>query len=53
VSVPAKLSAFALLLAAAFGVGAAVGAAAGPIEVGDPVPHEISDDPGASHDGGH
>lgn len=39
-----KLAAFALVLAAAFGVGAAVGTAAGPIDVGG------GDDHSESHD---
>lgn len=40
-----KLAAFALVLAAAFGVGAAVGTAAGPIDVGGGADHtEVHDE---------
>jgi hypothetical protein len=38
-----KLGAYGLLLAAVLGGGAAVGAAAGPIDVGDGEPHEVSE----------
>lgn len=54
-----KLAAFALALAAAVGIGAAVGAAAGPIDTGDEPAHETTTttdggDHGGigSHDGG-
>ncbi|MDE0805765.1 MAG: hypothetical protein OSA99_20875 [Acidimicrobiales bacterium] len=40
----AKLGAYALGLAAALGGGAAVGAAAGPIDTGEPAPHGQHDD---------
>jgi len=47
VTVPRRLAAFALVLAAAFGVGAGVGAVVGPIDVGaesdDHEPDEHSD----------
>ena len=36
-----KLAGFAVVVAAAFSVGAAVGAIAGPIEVTDPVDHDV------------
>jgi hypothetical protein len=39
VNVGVKLAAFALLLAAAFGAGAALGAVAGPIDVGGAPTH--------------
>jgi len=39
VSRPAKLAAFALVLAVSFGGGAALGASVGPIDVGDE-PHD-------------
>jgi hypothetical protein len=48
-----KLAAFALALAATFGAGAALGAAVGPVEVGDDAPGEPVDSsvPTPSHEG--
>ena len=43
-SVPAKLGAFGFVLAAAFAAGLAVGAAAGPIDVGDDTQHAPAHD---------
>ena len=45
-SVGAKLAAFAAILAASFGVGAVVGAAIGPIDVGGDAPAEHAPDHG-------
>lgn len=44
-----RIAAFVVVLALAFGLGAAVGAATGPIGTGDDTPaeHERPDDPGA------
>ena len=48
-SVPARLAAFAVVLLAALGVGAAVGAAVGPIDVADEPAHDMP----AEQPGGH
>ena len=50
-SVRAKLAAFALALVSAFAAGAAVGAAVGPIDVGDDPATEAP--ASAEHDEGH
>ena len=47
-----KLGAFALLLAAVFGGGAAVGAAVGPIDVGGAADHEPTTVPHPDHHDG-
>jgi hypothetical protein len=60
-TVPVKLGAFALALAAALGVGAAIGEAAGPLDVGGDDEHVVDQptdttaphDEGESHFGGH
>jgi hypothetical protein len=58
VHLPLKLAAFALALAAALGVGAAIGEAAGPIDVDGGEEHEVEHTPTSttqpeSHLGGH
>jgi hypothetical protein len=53
-SVPVRLAAFALAVAASVGIGAVVGTAVGPIEVRDaPAEHPVPtpDEHGGSHDG--
>jgi hypothetical protein len=51
-----KLAAFALVLAAALGTGAAVGAAVGPIDVGGRAEHSdvpTGETPATNHDSDH
>jgi hypothetical protein len=54
-SVHARLLAFAAAMILAFGAAAAVGAAVGPIDVGDPTPNHTDEPvaPATSHPDGH
>jgi hypothetical protein len=55
-SVPARLLAFAAAMILAFGAAAVVGAAVGPIDVGNPTPMDHTDEPVApatTHPDGH
>ena len=55
-SVPARLLAFAAAMVLAFGAAAAVGAAVGPVDVGNPTPMDHIDEPTSpptSHPDGH